>query len=105
MYLQLTASSLVVQWPPLQIHAEELFPLVAAAQDAKETKIMATKSKASKKRTKVKDIPKSKRELTGKDMRKVKGGLAAQQLSKTSKDRASLNYSNVEADEERSRPT
>jgi hypothetical protein len=35
---------------------------------------MATKSKASKKRTKVKEIPKSKRELTGKDMRKVKGG-------------------------------
>ncbi len=35
---------------------------------------MAKKTSAATKRTKVKDIPKSKRELTGKDMRKVKGG-------------------------------
>lgn len=46
---------------------------------------MATKSKASKKRTKVKDIPKSKRELTGKDMRKVKGGVAQKKSTRTSK--------------------
>jgi hypothetical protein len=36
---------------------------------------MAKKTKAAKKRTTVKDIPKSKRELTGKDLRKVKGGI------------------------------
>jgi hypothetical protein len=35
---------------------------------------MANKTKATTKRTKVKALPKSKRELTGKDMRKVKGG-------------------------------
>lgn len=35
---------------------------------------MAKKTKAASKRTKVKDIPKSKRELTGKDLRKIKGG-------------------------------
>lgn len=57
---------------------------------------MATKSKASKKRTKVKNIPKSKRELTGKDLRKVKGGL--QNLTKTSKDPAGINYSKIEID-------
>ena len=38
---------------------------------------MAKKTKAAKKRTKVKDIPKSKREMTGKDMRKVKGGITS----------------------------
>lgn len=40
---------------------------------------MATKSKASTKRTKVKDLPKSKREMSGKDMQKIKGGLALTQ--------------------------
>jgi hypothetical protein len=38
---------------------------------------MAKKTKAAKKRTKVKDIPKSKREMTGEDMRKVKGGITS----------------------------
>ena len=37
---------------------------------------MAKKTKADSKRTKVKALPKSKQELTGKDMRKVKGGTA-----------------------------
>jgi type VI protein secretion system component Hcp len=35
---------------------------------------MAKKKKVATKRTKVEALPKSKRELTGKDMRNVKGG-------------------------------
>ena len=54
---------------------------------------MATKPKATKKRTKVKEIPKSKRQMTGKDMRKVKGGLATP-VGKPSKD--GLNYTKIE---------
>ena len=37
---------------------------------------MAKKTKAATKRTKVKDLPKSKRELTAKNLKKVKGGTA-----------------------------
>lgn len=59
---------------------------------------MATKSKATKKRTKVKDNPKAKREMTGKDMRKVKGGLITAQQLTASKDRPSLNYSKIQTD-------
>jgi|GEM_PF-3620473 len=33
-----------------------------------------TKTKATTKRTKVKDLPKPKRELTGQDLKKVQGG-------------------------------
>jgi len=51
---------------------------------------MAPKSKSTQKRTKADDIPKAKRQVTGKDMRKVKGGLAADLVSKTSKERLSL---------------
>jgi len=54
----------------------ELFLTDSSSNTRKEnTKIMATKSKASTKRTKVKGIPKSKRELTGKDLKRIKGGL------------------------------
>ena len=56
---------------------------------------MATKSKATKKRTKVKEIPKSKRQITGKDMRKLKGG-QANSVGKTDKDKIELNYTKIE---------
>jgi len=49
---------------------------------------MVPKSKRTQKRTKADDIPKAKRQVTGKDMRKVKGGLAADLV--TSKERLSL---------------
>jgi hypothetical protein len=55
--------------------------------------IMATKSKTTQKRTKAKDIPKSKKQMTGKDMRKVKGGQADR---KAGKDQTSLNYTKIE---------
>jgi hypothetical protein len=38
---------------------------------------MAKKTSADTKRTKVKDLPRPKEELTGKDLRKVKGGSVA----------------------------
>ena len=58
---------------------------------------MATKSKTTQKRTKAKDIPKSKKQMTGKDMRKVKGGQATSDR-KAGKDQDSLNYTKVEID-------
>lgn len=48
---------------------------------------MAKKAMDATKRTKVKEIPKSKEQITGKDMRKIKGGLKPQQakvIDKTS---------------------
>ena len=60
-----------------------------------EEKIMAPKSKTAQKRTKAKEIPKSKKQMTGKDMRKVKGGLATP-VGKASKDVSSLNYTKIE---------
>jgi len=54
--------------------------------------------KPSTKRTEVKDIPKSKRELTGKDLRKVKGGLAAQELSRASEDQPTVDYGKIKLD-------
>jgi hypothetical protein len=44
---------------------------------------MAKQKKVATKRTKVGALPKSKRELTGKDMRRVKGGVGDLQISKT----------------------
>ncbi len=46
---------------------------------------MAMKTKAATKRTKVKDLPKSKRQLTGKDLKKIKGGVDTTSDSKDSK--------------------
>ena len=56
---------------------------------------MAKKAKVATKRTKTKAIPKSKKQMTGKDMRKIKGGLATTP-SKTDKDKLSLNYTKIE---------
>ena len=50
---------------------------------------MTPKSKPTQKRTKADGIPKAKRQVTGKDMRKVKGGLAADLVSKTTTERLS----------------
>ncbi len=61
--------------------------------------IMPSKSKSKPKRTELKNIPKSKREMTGKDLRKVKGGGAsAAESSQSSKDLESLDYSKIQSD-------
>ena len=56
---------------------------------------MAKKAKAATKRTKAKEIPKSKKQMTGKDMRKIKGGLTQQIQIKPSKD-TPITYSKFE---------
>jgi len=48
---------------------------VVGTRKEKDTKAMAKKTKAATKRTKVNDLPKSKREMSGKDMQKVKAAL------------------------------